>query len=68
MKKILTLVVVLAVVTSMLHAQEAPAELPYSFGKKGISQSVDVRTMPQTDNEKLLFRETRAFSAIKDFF
>ena len=54
MKKILSLFVMLAMVTSMLHAQEPSAELPYSFGKKGISQSIDVRTMPQTDNEKLL--------------
>lgn len=54
MKKILTFFVMLAMVTSMLHAQEAPAELPYSFGKKGISQSIDVKSMPQTDNEKLL--------------
>jgi hypothetical protein len=54
MKKILMLFVILAMATSMLHAQEAPTELPYSFGKKGISQSIDVKTMPQTDNEKLL--------------
>jgi len=54
MKKILTFFVILAMVTSMLHAQEAPAALPYSFGKKDISQSIDVKTMPQIDNEKLL--------------
>ncbi|MBQ3734370.1 MAG: T9SS type A sorting domain-containing protein [Bacteroidales bacterium] len=54
MKKYLTLSVVLAVFTSMLFAQTEPASLPYSFGKKGISQSVDVQTMPYTDADKLL--------------
>lgn len=50
----MTVLVVLAVATSMLHAQEMVTELPYSFGKSNISQSVDVKVMPQTDKEKLL--------------
>ena len=40
--------------TSMLFAQTENGELPYSFSKKGISQSVDVIMTPKTDVEKLL--------------
>lgn len=54
MRKFSMLLIVLAMVTSMLHAQSVNNELPYSFGMKGLSQSIDVRTMPRTDNEKLL--------------
>ena len=42
------------VLTSMLYAQTESGELPYSFGVKGLSQSVDVQMTPATDVEKLL--------------
>ena len=54
MKKYFILLAVFMLLTSMLYAQTESGELPYSFGKKGISQSVDVQMMPATDVEKLL--------------
>ena len=54
MKKFFILTAVFMVLTSMLYAQSESGELPYSFGEKGISQSVDVQKMPATDVEKLL--------------
>lgn len=54
MKKYFILTVVFALLTSMLFAQTETGELPYSFGTKGISQSVDVQMMPATNVEKLL--------------
>ena len=56
MRKYFILTAILAVFTSMLFAQTGPAELPYSFGRKAISQNVDVQTMPVVDVEKL-YRE-----------
>lgn len=54
MKKYFILTAVFALLTSMLFAQTETGELPYSFGMKGISQSVDVQMMPATNVEKLL--------------
>lgn len=54
MKKYFILTAVFALLTSMLFAQTETGELPYSFGTKGISQSVDVQMMPATNVEKLL--------------
>ena len=54
MKKYFILTAVFALLTSMLFAQTETGELPYSFGTKGISQSVDVQLMPATNVEKLL--------------
>lgn len=54
MKKYFILTTVFALLTSMLFAQTETGELPYSFGMKGISQSVDVQMMPATNVEKLL--------------
>jgi len=54
MRKYFILTAVFALLTSMLFAQTENGELPYSFGKKGISQSVDVITTPKTDVDKLL--------------
>lgn len=51
--------VVLTVFTSILCAQKETGELPYSFGKKGISQMIDVKTTPMTDVEKLLQDDAR---------
>ena len=59
MKKIFTLTAILAVFTSVLFAQTDGAARPYSFDKKGISQSIDVQTMPHTDVGELL-REDEA--------
>lgn len=54
MRKIFTLTAIFVVITSMLFAQTESVELPYSFSKKGISQSIDVQTTPKTDVEKLM--------------
>lgn len=54
MRKFFILSVVLLIVSSMSYGQTELSQLPYSFGKKSISQSVDVQKMPYTDTEKLL--------------
>lgn len=54
MRKSFGLLAVLLLGISLLSAQSETKELPYSFGKKGISQSVDVRDMPAVDQEALL--------------
>ncbi|MBP5205850.1 MAG: T9SS type A sorting domain-containing protein [Bacteroidales bacterium] len=54
MKKYFILSAVFMLLTSMLYAQTESGELPYSFGEKGIPQSVDVQMMPATDVEKLM--------------
>lgn len=41
-------------VTSVLVAQSETKPQPFSFDKKGISQSIDVNIMPYTDNETLI--------------
>lgn len=53
MKKIWILSVVFVVLANTLSAQERNVAQPYSFGKKGISSVVDVRTMPLVDHAKL---------------
>lgn len=40
--------------TSVLVAQSGNKPQPFSFGKKGISQAIDVNIMPNTDNEMLI--------------
>lgn len=62
MRKYFILSALFALLTSMLFAQTENGELPYSFGRKGISQSIDVVVTPQTDVEKLL----REDEAVKD--
>ena len=59
MRRIFTLSVVLLVVSSMLYGQAEVRQLPYSFGKKGISKSIDVQMMPRTDTEKLLLEDAQ---------
>ena len=54
MKKYFTLLALFLLVTSVLVAQSQSKPQPYSFGKKGISQAIDVNVMPITDNEALL--------------
>ena len=39
---------------SVLYAQSETTEMPYSFGKKGISQNIDVREMPMVDHAALV--------------
>ncbi len=53
MKKLVTLFTVLALSVSVLCAQSEQTERPYSFGLKNISQSVDIREMPDVDLQKL---------------
>jgi len=57
MRKIITLTAIFVVFTSMLFAQTETGELPYSFGKKGISQSIDVQASPKTDVAKLIHED-----------
>ena len=54
MKKYFTLLALFLLVSSVLVAQSQSKPQPYSFGKKGISQAIDVNVMPFTDNEALL--------------
>lgn len=54
MKKYFALLALLLLVSSVLVAQSESKPQPYSFGKKGISQAIDVNIMPFTDNETLL--------------
>lgn len=54
MRKYFILSVLFLLVTSVLVAQSETKPLPFSFGKKGISQAIDVNIMPYTDNEALL--------------
>lgn len=54
MRKYFSLFVIFMLASSMLSAQTETTEIPYSFGKKGISQNVDVREMPAVDNAELL--------------
>ena len=54
MKKYFTLLALFLLVSSVLVAQSQSKPQPYSFGKKGISQAIDVNVMPITDNEALL--------------
>ncbi len=54
MKKYFALSALILLVTSVLIAQSGNKPQPFSFGKKGISQAVDVNIMPYTDNETLL--------------
>ena len=54
MKKFFVLTVIFLLVNSVLIAQSGTKAQPFSFGKKGISQAIDVNIMPKTDNESLL--------------
>lgn len=54
MRKFWIIAVIFTVLANTLSAQESKNELPYSFAKKGISQVLDVREMPSTDNANLL--------------
>ena len=54
MRKYFILSVLLVLVTSVLVAQSETKPQPFSFDKKGISQSIDVNIMPYTDNETLI--------------
>ena len=54
MRKYFILTVLLVLVTSVLVAQSETKPQPFSFDKKGISQSIDVNIMPYTDNETLI--------------
>ena len=54
MRKYFILTVLFLLVTSVLIAQSETKPLPFSFGKKGISQAIDVNIMPYTDNDALI--------------
>ena len=54
MRKYYVLLVLFLLVTSALIAQSETKPQPFSFGKKGISQAIDVNIMPSTDNEMLI--------------
>ena len=54
MRKYFTLTVLFLLVTSVLIAQSETKPQPFSFGKKGISQAIDVNIMPYTDNDALI--------------
>lgn len=54
MRKYYVLLVLFLLVTSALIAQSETKPQPFSFGKKGISQAIDVNLMPYTNNETLV--------------
>ena len=54
MRKYFILTVLFLLATSVLVAQSGNKPQPFSFGKKGISQAIDVNIMPNTDNEMLI--------------
>ena len=54
MRKYFILSVLFLLVSSVLIAQSETKLQPFSFGVKGLSQTVDVSIMPATDNEALL--------------
>ena len=54
MRKYFTLTVLFLLVASVLVAQSETKAQPFTFGKKGISQSIDVNIMPYTDNNALI--------------
>ena len=54
MRKYFIFSVLFLLTTSVLIAQSETKPLPFSFGKKGISQSIDVNIMPVTNNEALV--------------
>ena len=54
MRKYFILTVLFMLATSVLVAQSGNKPQPFSFGKKGISQAIDVNIMPNTDNEMLI--------------